>query len=87
MNNLCQIRRGYRAQWRDLAFYVEGGTDRWTLRVQRAQDNQPLYTGERCGIQAARSAAVEFGVFSELGPSSAVIPSQLAGQLSWQEYW
>jgi hypothetical protein len=35
----------------------------------------------------ARAAAVEFGIFRELGPASSVIPSQLAGELSWQEYW
>jgi hypothetical protein len=87
MTDFCQIRRGYRAEWRDLAFFVEGGTGRWTLRVHRSQIQQPLYTGERCGATAARQAAVEFGVFSELGPSSAVTPSQLASQLKWQEYW
>jgi hypothetical protein len=87
MSGLCQIRRGYRAEWRDLAFFVEGGTNQWTLRVHRGQDQQPLYTGARSGVAAARSAAVEFGVFQELGPASAVIPSQLAGQLNWQEYW
>jgi hypothetical protein len=87
MADFCQIRRGYRARWRDLAFFVEGAAHQWTLRVHRAEDNLPLYTGARCGIGAARAAAVEFGVFRELGPASAVIPTQLAGELNWQEYW
>ena len=87
MGNLCQIRRGYRAQWRDWAFFVEGETARWTLRVHRASNSQPLYAAERSGIGAARAAAVEFGVFGELGPASSVVPSQLAGELNWQEYW
>lgn len=87
MSDFCQIRKGYRAQWRDFAFFVEGETARWTLRVHRAEHLQPLYSAERCGIAAARAAAVEFGVFCALGPASAVIPSQLAGELNWQEYW
>ncbi len=49
--------------------------------------NQPLYAAERSGIGAARAAAVEFGVFQELGPASSVQPAQLAGELNWQEYW
>jgi len=87
MGNLCQIRRGYRAQWRDMAFFVEGETARWTLRVHRVSDNRPLYAAERCGIGAARAAAVEFGAFLELGPANSVVASQLAGELNWQEYW
>jgi len=87
MSDFCQIRRGFRARWRDLAFFVEGESQQWRLRVLRTTDNQPLYTGERCGAYSARLAAVEFGVFRELGPASAVIPSKLASELSWQEYW
>jgi len=87
MENFCQIRRGFHARWRDLAFFVEGETARWTLRVHRAEDSRPLYTAERCGIGAARAAAVEFGIFRELGPASAVNASQLASELRWQEYW
>jgi len=84
---LCQIRRGYQARWRDLAFFVEGGAHQWTLRVDRVPDHQPLYRGERSGVRAARVAAVEFGIFRELGPDSALIPAQLANELNWQEYW
>ena len=87
MADFCQIRRGYRARWRDLAFFVEGETARWTLRVQRASDSQPLYAAERCGIGAARTAAVEFGIFQQLGPASTMTPARLAGELHWQEYW
>ncbi len=87
MGTLCQIRRGFRAEWRDLTFLVEGETARWTVSVRRASDHRPLYKAERSGIGAARIAGVEFGIFLRLGPASSVIPSQLAGQLDWREYW
>jgi hypothetical protein len=87
MADLFQIRKGYRADWRDLAFFVESGDQEWTLRVHRSGEAKPLFTGERCGVTAARSAAVEFGVFQELGAGSPVIPAQLAKELNWQEYW
>ena len=86
MEDFCQIRRRYRAEWHDLAFCVEGESARWSLSVRRASDNRFLYAAERSGIGAARTAAVEFAVFTELGPASSVVPAQLAGELTWREY-
>lgn len=87
MEGFCQIRRRYRAEWHDLAFCVEGESARWTLSVRRASDSQPLYAAERSGIGAARTAAAEFAIFTELGFASSVVPAQLARELTWRESW
>lgn len=79
---LCHIREGYRAQFRDLTLDVESDTSQWTLRIQDSAGAGILYTAHRSGAQAARLAAAEFAAFR-----SHVSPEQLAGQLKWQHYW
>jgi hypothetical protein len=79
---LCQIREGYRAQYRDLTLKVESDASQWTLRVQDSSGATTLYTAHRSGAQAARMAAAEFAAFR-----SHLSPDQLAGQLTWQHYW
>jgi hypothetical protein len=84
---LLQIRHGYRARWKRLAFAVETDSDQWTLRVQDAVGSETLYTAHRSGARAAQVAAAEFAIFQELGFDSRVNPDRLAGELKWQEYW
>ena len=84
---LLQIRRGYRAQWNDLAFSVETDSSDWRLHVQDPAKNETLYTAYRGGMRAAKIAAAEFAIFEVLGPESRVSPDRLAGELKWQEYW
>lgn len=84
---LFQIRRGYRAQWQDLAISVEADSSQWTLRVQESGKNQTLYTAHRGGAGAAQVAAADFAIFRVLGPASRVSPDRLAQELKWQEYW
>lgn len=84
---LCQIRRGYRARWNDLAFSVEAEASQWTLRVQDSGRSQTLYIAYRGGASAAQVAAAEFAIFRVLGPASPVSPARLAKELKWQEYW
>jgi hypothetical protein len=79
---LCQIREGYRAQWRDLTLNVESDSSQWTLRVQDSAGAATLYTAHRSGQLAARLAAAEFAAFR-----AQVNPDQLAGQLTWKHYW
>jgi len=84
---LFQIRRGYRAQWNDLAFSVETESGDWTLRVQNTAKRETLYTAHRGQARAAQIAAAEYAIFRALGPASTMTPERLATQLSWQEYW
>lgn len=84
---LFQIREAYRAQWHGLTFSVEADSSQWTLRVRDAQEVQTLYTAHRGGVQAARTAAAEFGIFRVLGAESAMSAARLAKELTWQAYW
>ncbi len=83
---LCQIRRGYRAKWRDLGFSVESDSGRWTLHVSDAASH-PLYEAQRSSAAAAKVAAAEFAVFHTLAMAPSEIPEKLARDLNWQEYW
>ena len=80
---LIQIRRGFRAEWKDMAFVIEGVTSQWTLRVEDLA-RRTLYTAERGAVGAARVAAAEYGIFRALGPASPVTPEHLAAELSWR---
>jgi hypothetical protein len=83
---LVQIRSVYRAEWQDLAFSVESGSDECTLRVEEIGTHRLLYTARRGRVAAAQAAAVEFGVFRVLGAASGVSPEVLASTLSWRRH-
>jgi hypothetical protein len=83
---LFQIRQGYRALWSELTFSVESDSGDWTLRVQNAGRSQTLYTAHRGAARAAMVAAVEFAIFTVLGPQSRLKPDRLATELNWQSY-
>jgi hypothetical protein len=84
---LLQIRRRYRAQWREMAFTVESNSGDWTLWVRDSTQGQTLYTAHRSGSVAAQNAAAEFAFFSAPGTASGTSISRLARELNWQEYW
>src|SRR5438309_1205076 len=83
---LFQIREAYRAQWHGLTFSVEADSSQWTLRVQDAKEVEAIYTAHRGGVQAARTAAAEFGIFQVFGAESSMSAARLAKELTWQSY-
>jgi hypothetical protein len=84
---LFQIRRGYRAQWKELAFSVESDSGSWTLRVQDSAKRETLYTAHRSGSVAAQQAAAEFASLRVMGSESHLNIARLAEELKWHGYW
>jgi hypothetical protein len=78
---LRQIRSVDSTEWESLAFSVESGASRWTLRVEETATRRLLYTAQRPGVAAAQVAAAEYGIFSVLGAGSRITPERLASAL------
>ena len=83
---LFEIRHGYQACWKDLAFRVEIDAGGWALHVLDSAKRE-LYAAHRIGPQAAQVAAAEYAIFRILGPESALNAGHLAAELDWQAYW
>ena len=82
---LIQIHSGYKASWSDLHLSVETGAQGWTGTVRR--HGRTLYAAERSSLSAAKTAAVEFALFSAPRATCLESPERVAGRLPWSEYW
>jgi len=65
--------------------FVETGAEGWTATVSR--HGHPLHTARRSSLNAAKTAAVEFSIFSLAGAAFQESPESVAKHLRWSEYW
>jgi hypothetical protein len=80
-----QITRLYFANWYSLRLTVEEWVNSWTVRIQYLGARKPLYETQRCSLDAAKCAGIEFAAQHVLRAAGKAGPERCAANLVWNE--